>query len=313
MCPGSSETAEPLDGASENKDLLVKTNHLCNNDPCPGSSEEEQELSKLLAAGSNPARGTIFRKLRYTAFHHSPHLMPKSAAYKRIMLKLSGEVFSGPQDYGIHKPTLDDVAKQINAVCKLGLEVVVVVGGGNIWRFRDTKDSGIERTASDAMGMLATIMNSVALQSALESLGAETRVLSAVDVPQLAEPFIKRRAERHIEKKRIVICSGGTGNPYFTTDSAAALRALELGCDVLLKATNVDGIYDVDPRKNKNAVMFDELSYTEVIEKHLAVMDQAAFSLCEEQQLPIVVFNFFKNGLLLKAAKGEKVGTLVHK
>lgn len=229
------------------------------------------------------------------------------------MLKLSGEVFSGPQDYGIHKPTLDTVAKQIHEVTKLGLEVVVVVGGGNIWRFRDTKDSGIERTASDAMGMLATIMNSVALQSALESLGAETRVLSAVDVPQLAEPFIKRRAERHIEKKRIVICSGGTGNPYFTTDSAAALRALELGCDVLLKATNVDGIYDADPRKNKNAVMFDELSYTEAIEKHLAVMDQAAFSLCEEQQLPIVVFNFFKNGLLLKAAKGEKVGTLVHK
>jgi uridylate kinase len=239
--------------------------------------------------------------------------MSKATKYKRIMLKLSGEVFSGPQDYGIHKPTLDAVAKQIHEVTKLGLEVVVVVGGGNIWRFRDTKDSGIERTASDAMGMLATIMNSVALQSALESLGAETRVLSAVDVPQLAEPFIKRRAERHIEKKRIVICSGGTGNPYFTTDSAAALRALELGCDVLLKATNVDGIYDKDPRKNKDAVMFDELTYADAMEKHLAVMDQAAFSLCEEQALPIVVFNFFKDGLLLKAAKGEKVGTVVHK
>ena len=239
--------------------------------------------------------------------------MPKATKYKRIMLKLSGEVFSGPQDYGIHKPTLDNVAKQVAAVSKLGTELVIVVGGGNIWRFRDTKDSGIERTASDAMGMLATIMNSVALQSALESLKVETRVLSAVDVPQLAEPFIKRRALRHLEKKRIVICSGGTGNPYFTTDSAAALRSLELGCDVLLKATNVDGIYDKDPRKNKDAVMYDELTYAKALEGHLAVMDQAAFSLCEDQELPIIVFNFFKEGMLLRAAKGEKAGTVVHK
>jgi len=228
------------------------------------------------------------------------------------MLKLSGEVFSGDQDFGINKPTLDKVAKQILEVSKQKIEVVVVVGGGNIWRYRDTKDSGIERTASDAMGMLATIMNSVALQSALEALGAQTRVLSAIDVPQLVEPFIKRRAERHLEKGRIVICSGGTGNPYFTTDSAAALRALELNCDVLLKATNVDGIYDCDPRKNPKAKMYEELTYTEAIEKHLAVMDQAAFSLCEDKKLPIVVFNFFKDALLLKAAKGEKVGTLVH-
>ncbi len=239
--------------------------------------------------------------------------MSKTTTYKRIMLKLSGEVFCGPQDYGINRPTLDAVAKQILAVSELGLEIVIVVGGGNIWRFRDTKDSGIERTASDAMGMLATIMNSVALQSALEALGAETRVLSAVDVPQLAEPFIKRRALRHLEKKRIVICSGGTGNPYFTTDSAAALRSLELSCDVLLKATNVDGVYDKDPRTNPDAVMYDELTYAKAMENHLAVMDQAAFSLCEDQGLPIVVFNFFKDGLLLKAAKGEKVGTLVHK
>ena len=238
--------------------------------------------------------------------------MTKHSTYKRIMLKLSGEVFSGPQDYGIHRPTLDAVAKQIHEVSKLGLEVIIVVGGGNIWRYRDTKDSGIERTASDAMGMLATIMNSVALQSALESLGAETRVLSAVDVPQLAEPFIKRTAERHIEKNRIVICSGGTGNPYFTTDSAAALRALELGCDVLLKATNVDGVYDKDPRKSDDAKMYDELTYTEAMDKHLAVMDQAAFSLCEEQKLPIVVFDFFKNGNLRDAAAGKKIGTLVH-
>lgn len=234
------------------------------------------------------------------------------ATYKRIMLKLSGEVFCGDKEFGIDKPTLDNVAKQVMDVSKLGIELVIVVGGGNIWRFRDTTESGIERTASDAMGMLATIMNSVALQSALEALGAETRVCSAVDVPELAEPFIKRRAMRHLEKGRIVICSGGTGNPYFTTDSAAALRALEMSCDVLLKATNVDGIYDSDPRKNTGAKMFEELTYAQALEKHLNVMDQAAFSLCEDQKLPIIVFNFFKDGYLLKAAKGEKVGTVVH-
>ncbi len=230
--------------------------------------------------------------------------------YKRIMLKLSGEVFSGSNDYGLDKPTLYDVARQVAQVAK-DVQVVVVVGGGNIWRFRDTKESGIERTASDAMGMLATIMNSVALQSALEALDAETRVLSAIDIPQLAEPFIKRRAIRHLEKGRIVICAGGTGNPYFTTDSAAALRALELNCDVLLKATNVDGIYDRDPRTDKKAKRFDTLTYQEALERHLGVMDQAAFSLCAEQKLPIVVFDFFKRGNLLDAASGKKIGTLV--
>ncbi len=232
-------------------------------------------------------------------------------SYKRIMLKLSGEVFSGTQKFGIDHPTLSDVAKQIAAIAEKA-QVVVVVGGGNIWRYRDTTDSGIERTVSDAMGMLATIMNSVALQSALEVAGKHTRVLSAIDVPQLAEPFIKRRAQRHLEKGRVVICAGGTGNPYFTTDSAAALRALELNCDVLLKATNVDGVYDKDPKKFPNAKKYDELTFAQAIEGRLAVMDQAAFSLCQEQNLPVVVFNFFKSGALLKAAKGEKIGTVVH-
>ncbi len=231
--------------------------------------------------------------------------------YKRIMLKLSGEVFSGKNDYGIDRPTLTNVAKQISAVAKMG-QVVVVVGGGNIWRYKDTKDSGIERTVSDAMGMLGTIMNSVALQSALESAGTHTRVLSAIDVPQLAEPFIKRRALRHLEKNRVVICAGGTGNPYFTTDSAAALRALELGCDVILKATNVDGVYDKDPKRFRNAKKYDELTFDQAIEQRLEIMDQAAFSLCREQTLSIVVFDFFKAGALLKAAKGEKIGTVVH-
>ncbi len=232
--------------------------------------------------------------------------------YKRIMLKLSGEVFAGSDGFGIDKPTLDQIAKQIADVAALPVELVVVVGGGNIWRYRDTKESGIERTVSDSMGMLATIMNSVALQSALEACNAETRVLSAVNIPQLAEPFIKRRALRHLEKGRIVICGGGTGNPYFTTDSAAALRALEMSCDVLLKATNVDGIYDKDPRKNADAVKYEELTYQEAIQKNLGVMDQAAFSLCQDQGLPIIVFNFFDTGSLLRVAKGEKIGTVVH-
>lgn len=233
--------------------------------------------------------------------------------YKRIMLKLSGEALSKEgKGQGINQVVLLDVAKRIKEVAAEGIQVAVVVGGGNIWRYRDTTGSGIERTASDAMGMLATIMNSVALQAALESLGTKTRVMSAIDVPQLAEPYIRRRAVRHLEKDRIVICAGGTGNPYFTTDSAAALRALELNCDVLLKATNVDGVYDRDPNLHKNAKLYKKLSFKEALEKHLNVMDQAAFSLCEEQNLPIRVFNFSTNGALLKAATGGEVGTIVH-
>lgn len=233
-------------------------------------------------------------------------------AYKRIMLKLSGEALSKPgKGQGINQEILLNVAKRITEVAKKGIEVVVVVGGGNIWRYRDTKGSGIERTVSDAMGMLATIMNSVALQAALEAQGMETRVLSAIDVPQLAEVFIRRRAIRHLEKGRIVICAGGTGNPYFTTDSAAALRALELNCDALLKATNVDGIYDRDPNVDKKAKLYKKLSYQDALEKHLNVMDQSAFSLCAEQKLPIRVFNFGSKGDLLKAAMGGEIGTLV--
>lgn len=228
------------------------------------------------------------------------------------MLKLSGEALSkGGKGQGLHQDTLHEVARAIADVSKKNIQIVIVVGGGNIWRYRDTKDSGIERTASDAMGMLATLMNSVALQAALESLGSQTRVLSSIQVPQLAEPYIRRRAIRHLEKGRIVICAGGTGNPFFTTDSAAALRALELGCDVVLKATNVDGIYDKDPNEFADAKKYEVITYQEAIEKHLNVMDQAAFSLCQDQKLPIVVFNFTDSVNLLKAAMGEKIGTLV--
>lgn len=233
-------------------------------------------------------------------------------AYKRVMLKLSGEALSAAgAGQGIDQPTLRGIAARIRVVHELGTELVIVVGGGNIWRYRDTKGSGIERTASDAMGMLATIMNSVALQAELEGMGSHTRVMSAVDVPQLAEPYLRRRAMRHLEKGRLIICAGGIGQPYFTTDSAAALRALELQCEVLLKATNVDGIYDSDPRKNAGATLLPRLTYDEAIAKNLAVMDQAAFSLCRDQSLPIRVFNLNDETALLAACRDEPVGTLV--
>lgn len=233
--------------------------------------------------------------------------------YKRIMLKLSGEALAKEgTGNGLHQATLHEVAERIHDIATDGLQIAIVVGGGNIWRYRDTKGTGIERTASDAMGMLATIMNSVALQAALESFGSATRVLSAIDVPQLAEPYLRLRGVRHLTKGRIVICAGGTGNPYFTTDSAAALRGLELNCDIILKATNVDGVYDKDPRKHADAKLYTSLTFDEAIEKRLEVMDQSAFSLCREHKMPIRVFNFSDKTALHRAAYGEEVGTLVH-
>lgn len=229
--------------------------------------------------------------------------------YKRVLLKISGEALA--QGFGFDYDKLHDIAGQIVSVKNKGIEVVVVVGAGNIWRYRDTTESGIERTASDAMGMLATIMNAVALQSAIEKLGAYTRVCSAINVPQLAEPYLRRRCERHLEKGRIVLCAGGTGNPFFTTDSAAALRALELRCDVILKASTVDGVYNKDPKKFKDAKKYSVLTFQEAIEKNLKVLDQSAFSLCREQNLPVVVFNFETKGALLDAAMGKNIGTIV--
>lgn len=229
--------------------------------------------------------------------------------YKRVLLKISGEALAS--GFGFDYDKLHNIAAQIVSVWEEGIQVVIVVGAGNIWRYRDTTESGIERTSSDAMGMLATIMNAVALQSAIEKQGAATRVCSAINVPQLAEPYLRRRVERHLEKKRIVICAGGTGNPFFTTDSAAALRALELSCDVILKASNVDGIYDKDPNKSKDAKRYDKLTFQEAIEKNLKVMDQSAFSLCREQNLPIIVFDFGRKGAFLDVALGKKIGTMV--
>ena len=237
--------------------------------------------------------------------------MPKKKGYKRVMLKLSGQALGNGGGEGIDTKALNKIAKEIANLNRHKVEVVVVIGGGNIWRYRDTKSSGIERTTSDYMGMMATIMNSVALQSAIEHMGVYCRVATSLDLPQIAEPYIRRRAIRHLEKNRVVICGGGTGNPYFTTDTAAALRAVELNCDVILKATKVDGVYTSDPEKNKKAKRYIKISYDEAIEKNLQVMDQTAFSLCRESKMKIIVFNMYKKDAILKAAKGEEIGTLV--
>ncbi len=232
--------------------------------------------------------------------------------YKRLLLKLSGEALMGEQNYGIDVNVAEAVAREIQAVQKLGVEVAIVVGGGNIFRGVSKSAGNMDRAAADYIGMLATVMNAVVLQDALEKLGVYTRAMSAIDIPQLAEPFIRRRAERHLEKGRVVIFAAGTGNPYFTTDSAAALRALEIRAEVILKATKVDGIYDADPMKVPDAVRFDHITYQEVLEKQLKVMDASAISLCMDNNLPIVVFNMTTSGNIIKAVCGDlAVGTLV--
>ena len=227
------------------------------------------------------------------------------------MLKISGEVLGDRRGEGIDPQALVRIATEISKVHKAGFQMAVVVGGGNLWRYRDTKEVGIERTTSDYMGMMATIMNGVALQSALEKLGTHCRVATAIDLPQIAEPYLRRKAIRHLEKKRVVVCAGGTGNPYFTTDTAAALRAVELNCEIILKATKVDGVYDADPEKVKGAKRYDKLSFDEAIRKNLQVMDQTAFSLCRESKLKILVFDMHRKNSILEAAQGKKVGTLI--
>jgi len=233
-------------------------------------------------------------------------------AYKRILLKLSGEALMGEQNYGIDTAVAESVAREIKAVHDLGAEVAIVVGGGNIFRGVSKSAGNMDRGAADYIGMLATVMNAVVLQDALEKLDVYTRVMSAIDIPQLAEPFIRRRAIRHLEKKRVVIFAAGTGNPYFTTDSAAALRACELGADVILKATKVDGVYSADPMKDSAATRFEKISYQEVLEKQLKVMDASAISLCMDNNLPIMVFNMREIGNIIKAVNGDlSIGTLV--
>lgn len=232
--------------------------------------------------------------------------------YNRILLKLSGEALLGNQQYGIDPERLKIYADEIKSIQEKGVEVAIVIGGGNIFRGVQSDTIGIDRVQGDYMGMLATLINSMALQGALENIGLETRLLSGLDIQQVCERFIRRRAIRHLEKGRVVIFGAGTGNPYFTTDSAASLRAIEINADCVLKGTRVDGIYTSDPEKNKDAVKFNDISFKEVYSKGLKVMDMTAFTLCEENNLPIIVFDMNKPGNLLKLIEGGNVGTLVH-
>jgi uridylate kinase len=235
----------------------------------------------------------------------------KKAKYGRILLKLSGEALGGQAGVNIDGTAVKDIASQIREVRQLGVQVVVVVGGGNIFRGLSGSERGIERATGDYMGMLATIINALALQDSLEKMGVATRVQSAITMAQVAESFIRRRAVRHLEKGRVVIFAGGTGNPYFSTDTAAALRANEIGAEVILKATKVDGIYDCDPKKNKGAKRFATITYLEALQRQLKVMDSTAFSLCMDNKMPIIVFDSFKPHNLKRVVIGEKVGTLV--
>src|SRR5213594_3509634 len=235
----------------------------------------------------------------------------QSPAYRRVLLKISGEALIGEQTFGIDINVARMVAQEIKQVHDLGIQVAVVVGGGNIFRGISKSAGNMDRASADYIGMLATVMNAVVLQDALEKTGVQTRVLSAIDIPQLAEPFIPRRAVRHLEKQRIVIFAAGTGNPFFSTDSAAALRALEIKADVILKATKVDGIYTADPMKDAAATRFDCITYQEVLEKQLKVMDASAISLCMDNNLPIVVFNMRKPGNILRVITSDGIGTRV--
>ena len=232
-------------------------------------------------------------------------------AYKRVILKISGEVLAGEQPFGIDPRMIEYMAKEIAEVVTMGVEVAIVIGGGNIFRGINAADSGMERASADYMGMLATMLNALALQNALEKQGAATRIQSAIEMRQLAEGYIRRRAIRHLEKKRVVIFAAGTGNPYFSTDTAAALRGMEIGAEVILKGTKVAGIYDDDPMKNPNAKKFDRLPFLSVLDKKLKVMDSTALSLCMDHNLPIIVFNVKEKGNIKRVVQGEHLGTLV--
>jgi len=231
--------------------------------------------------------------------------------YKRILLKLSGEALAGKQGYGIDPEVIADIADEIREVMGLGVQVALVIGGGNIFRGVAAASRGMDRASADYMGMLATVMNSLAMQDALEKVGVATRVQSAIEMQEVAEPYIRRRAVRHLEKGRVVIFGAGTGNPYFTTDTAASLRAMEIGADIILKATKVDGVYNADPAKDKDAVKFPSLTYIDVLKMGLQVMDATATSLCMDNNLPIVVFDLTSRGNIMRVVLGEPIGTIV--
>ena len=231
--------------------------------------------------------------------------------YKRVLLKLSGEALMGKKSFGIDNDIITRYAREIKEISEMNVEIAVVVGGGNIFRGIQGEAGGMDRAQGDYMGMLATVINAMALQDALERLGAKTRVMSALEINQVCEPYIRRRAIRHLEKGRLVILGAGTGNPFFTTDTAAALRSIEIEADVVLKGTRVDGVYNADPEKDANAVKFDEISFSDVLKNRLSVMDMTAFTLCQENKLPIIVFNINVPGNLKRIVEGETVGTLV--
>ena len=235
----------------------------------------------------------------------------KKTRYRRILLKISGEVLTGDGNFGVDARVMRQISREIKEVKNLGVEVGIVIGGGNIFRGMAASSRGMDRVSADYMGMLATVMNAIALQDALEKIDVHTRVQTAIEMREVAEPYIRRRAIRHLEKGRVVIFAGGTGNPYFTTDTTASLRAMEIGAEVILKATKVDGIYDADPLLNKRAQKFDELTYLDVLKKQLKVMDATAISLCMDHQIPIIVFSLKEKGNVKRVILGAKVGTKV--
>ncbi len=239
--------------------------------------------------------------------------MDNKTRYKRILLKPSGEALAGPMGFGIHAETLNNISKEILSIRELGVEVAIVIGGGNIFRGIAGAAQGMDRASSDYMGMLSTVINGLALQESLEKLGIFTRVMSAIDMHQLCEPYIRRRAIRHLEKGRVVIFAAGTGSPYFTTDTAACLRAMEVGAEIIMKGTRVDGVYSSDPLKDKNAKMYRTLDYLEVLKNNLKVMDSTSISLCMDYGLPILVFNLTKPGNLKRVVLGEEIGTFVRR
>jgi uridylate kinase len=270
---------------------------------------------KITALGSgSPTSGLDLTRavpLRGPGIVEARRPLAPGVKYRRILLKLSGEALMGDQGYGVDPNTLGQIADEVIDVHNLGVEVALVIGGGNIFRGVAGASTGMDRAHADYMGMLATLINALAMQDALEARGSKTRVLSAIEVQRVAEPYIRRRAIRHLEKGRLVIFASGTGNPFFTTDTAASLRAMEIGADIVMKATKVDGVYDKDPHKHKDARMFRRLSYLDVLNRNLAVMDSTAISLCRDNRLPILVFNMTKPGNIRRVVLGEPLGTMV--
>jgi uridylate kinase len=236
----------------------------------------------------------------------------KKAKYRRILLKLGGETLAGPSGFGIDPKRAEEVAGKVQQVRDLGIQVAIVIGAGNLWRGKDGIERGMERATADYMGMLGTVMNSLALMDAHERMGVVTRVMSAVEMRAVAEPYIRRRAIRHLEKDRVVILGGGTGNPYFSTDTAAALRAMEIDAEVVIKATKVDGVYERDPKIDPDAKRFERLTYIDALNRRLQIMDSTAISLCMDNELPIIVLNMWKSESLVSALMGEKIGTIIH-